>query len=68
MTNATLDKARGHPRDDGHGQKIASEEPQPGYYGLVPLAFVGDAVTLPIQCIWVTVVWPLLSPDVRDRL
>ena len=68
MTNATLGKARGYPKDDGHGDKVVSEDPQPGYYALVPFAFIGDVGTFPVQGFYVVFVWPFLPPDVRERL
>gem|GEM_PF-3483737 len=68
MTSATLGKARGYTKDDGHSHKEAREEPQPNYFALVPLAFVGDVATLPVQGFWVVFVWPFLPPDVRERL
>ena len=68
MTHATLGKASGYPKAEGHGHKVASEEPQPGYYALVPFAFIGDVATLPVQGFYVVFVWPFLPPDVRERL
>ena len=68
MTHATVRKASGYPADDGHGQKVATEERQPGYYALVPFAFIGDVATCPVQGIYALIVWPFLPPDVRKEL
>ena len=45
MTESTLNHARGkNPFDDRK-----SLPPEPGYYALLPLAFIGDIATSPIQ-------------------
>ncbi len=68
MTNATLSKAKGYPKVDSDGHKVTTEDPQPGYYALVPFAFIGDVATFPLQGLYVVFVWPFFPDDVRERL
>ena len=56
ITNNTINRAKGYPEDNGHGTKVATENPSPGYYWLVPLTVSADVATSPFQLIFIGLV------------
>jgi hypothetical protein len=45
----TIDAAKGHPRTNDAGDKVATHEPKPALYLLLPVTFPIDAVFYPIE-------------------